>query len=188
MKIERTVQILSVSSILDELEIYDNLAIDGVAYKTINTVTNVGKEVWEKETGLLSIWLLGMFNHSDQTTIVVPYVAGSVPDLGPIVNDDYFGKVPSDRLLVSEKAIYFKGDGKYRSKIGLSPQRALDVIGSYASDTRTLTILRYSKPEGVRDYVNSLWEIQDQPYRGDVVNSYNDGPPGTWPKTTRAIL
>ena len=22
-----------------------------------------------------------------------------------------------------------------------------------------------------------MWEIQDQPYAGDVVNSYNDGPP-----------
>ena len=27
------------------------------------------------------------------------------------------------------------------------------------------------------DYVNSLWEIQERPYEGDVVNSYNDGPP-----------
>ena len=22
-----------------------------------------------------------------------------------------------------------------------------------------------------------MWEIQDEPYRGDVINSYNDGPP-----------
>jgi hypothetical protein len=27
------------------------------------------------------------------------------------------------------------------------------------------------------DYVNSMWEIQEEPYGGDVVNSYNDGPP-----------
>jgi len=26
--------------------------------------------------------------------------------------------------------------------------------------------------------VNSMWARQDQPYRGDVVNSYNDGPLG----------
>ena len=26
-------------------------------------------------------------------------------------------------------------------------------------------------------YVNSMWEIQRDPYKGDVVNSYNDGPP-----------
>jgi hypothetical protein len=25
-------------------------------------------------------------------------------------------------------------------------------------------------------YVNSAWKIQDDPYSGDVVNSYNDGP------------
>ena len=29
----------------------------------------------------------------------------------------------------------------------------------------------------IRDSVNSMWELQDEPYRGDVVNSYNDGPP-----------
>jgi len=33
------------------------------------------------------------------------------------------------------------------------------------------------------DYVNSMWEIQKEPYRGDAVNSYNDGPakPGAKP-------
>ncbi|MFQ6127016.1 MAG: DUF6786 family protein, partial [Candidatus Heimdallarchaeota archaeon] len=32
-------------------------------------------------------------------------------------------------------------------------------------------------------YVNSMWQLQDQPYKGDVVNSYNDGPaePGARP-------
>ena len=27
------------------------------------------------------------------------------------------------------------------------------------------------------DYVNSMWELQEAPYGGDVINSYNDGPP-----------
>jgi hypothetical protein len=39
-----------------------------------------------------------------------------------------------------------------------------------------LTIAYYSK-EGGTDYVNSKWEIQKEPFGGDVVNSYNDGPP-----------
>ena len=30
---------------------------------------------------------------------------------------------------------------------------------------------------GAKAYVNSMWEIQKEPYGGDVVNSYNDGPP-----------
>jgi hypothetical protein len=25
-------------------------------------------------------------------------------------------------------------------------------------------------------YVNSKWELQQEPYKGDVINSYNDGP------------
>ena len=55
--------------------------------------------------------------------------AGST--LGPVVNDAYFGKVPSDRLRVKGPVIFFRGDGQYRSKIGLSPSRARSVAGSY---------------------------------------------------------
>jgi hypothetical protein len=40
-----------------------------------------------------------------------------------------------------------------------------------------LTIVTYTKPEKATDYVNSMWEIQKDPFAGDVVNSYNDGPP-----------
>ena len=40
-----------------------------------------------------------------------------------------------------------------------------------------LTLMHFNKPSQPRDYVNSMWEIQADPYAGDVVNSYNDGPP-----------
>ena len=40
-----------------------------------------------------------------------------------------------------------------------------------------LTVVRYNRVEGAVDYVNSMWEIQKEPFRGDVVNSYNDGAP-----------
>jgi hypothetical protein len=35
----------------------------------------------------------------------------------------------------------------------------------------------------VTDYVNSLWKLQDNPFEGDAVNAYNDGPamPGAKP-------
>ncbi len=55
--------------------------------------------------------------------------------------------------------------------------RAKNILGSYDYKTNTLTVLRYDKPEGITDYVNSAWEIQSQPFKGDVINSYNDGPP-----------
>jgi hypothetical protein len=78
---------------------------------------------------------------------------------------------------VKDDVLFFSGDGKCRSKIGLSPQRAKPIMGSYDSSNKVLTLVQYSKPEGVIDYVNSLWEMQEEPYRGDAANSYNDGPP-----------
>ena len=176
--IEREIAVLSKKEIQKELGL-DVLSeeLKTVAYQTTNTLTNIGKANWKKETGLLSIWLLGMFNHSPNTTIMVPYIQGDEAELGAIVNDTYFGKVPADRLVVKEGVIYFKGDGAYRSKIGLSPKRAKKMAGSYDSKNGILTILKYNKPQDVTDYVNSMWEIQDKPFGGDVINAYNDGAP-----------
>ena len=156
-----------------------------VAYASNNAVTNLGVNVWTKDTGLLSIWILGMFNPSPATTIVIPFKAGPESELGPAVNDAYFGKVPADRLVVKadEGVLFFSGDGKYRSKIGISPLRVKPFAGSYDAANRVLTLVHLTVPEGASDYVNSMWEIQAKPYAGDVVNSYNDGPasPGAKP-------
>lgn len=183
IKIERAVKVLNDSEAFRELGLDPQVGIDYVAYQSVNTLQNTGAADWVKQTGILSVWMLGMFNPSLEMTIVVPFNKGSESDLGPIVNDDYFGKVPSDRLIIGDGIIYFKGDGKYRSKIGLTPLRAKDVIGSYDGESKTLTILKFNRPEGELDYVNSKWEIQDQPFKGDVINSYNDGPaaPGAKP-------
>ena len=115
--------------------------------------------------------------HWTQFLYLIPYIEGDESTLGKVVNDTYFGKVPSDRLVVKDKVIYFKGDGEYRSKIGLSPMRAKDIAGSYDSENGILTIVKYNKPENAKDYVNSMWEIQDKPFEGDVINAYNDGAP-----------
>lgn len=175
--IERKVTILRKAEIVKELGLTNLDSIQAVAYRTTNTLTNTGESDWKEETGLLSIWLLGMFNPSPSTTIILPYVSGDQAELGLPVNDTYFGKVPEERMVIKKNVIYFRGDGKYRSKIGISPVRAKSIIGSYDTANGILTVVKYSKPDGVTRYVNSLWELQEQPYAGDVVNSYNDGPP-----------
>jgi hypothetical protein len=118
-----------------------------------------------------------MFNPSSQTTIALPFAPGSESALGPVVNDAYFGKVPADRLIVKPSVVLFRGDGQYRSKIGLSPARALATAASYDALGHTLTLVQYTRPADSVRYVNSMWEIQREPYKGDVINSYNDGPP-----------
>ena len=124
-----------------------------------------------------------MFNPSPATTIVVPFKRGPEAELGPVVNDAYFGKVPADRLVVGDGVIFFSGDGLFRSKIGIAPRRALPFAGSYDAERSVLTIVHLTLPEGAAEYVNSMWRIQEDPYAGDVVNSYNDGPasPGAKP-------
>lgn len=184
LRADREVRVLDRSEAEIRLGVSPGDEVKLVAYESINRITNTGALAWRKETGLPSIWILGMYNPSPATTVVVPFNAGPKEDLGPVVNDAYFGKVPSDRLVVGQGVLYFSGDGQYRSKIGLSPQRAKSALGSYDAVNKVLTIVQYNKPgPEVIDYVNSMWELQDEPYKGDVVNSYNDGPaePGAKP-------
>jgi hypothetical protein len=117
-----------------------------------------------------------MLNASHETTVALPYKQGDSSQLGKIVTDDYFGKVPVDRLTVNNGLILFKADADHRSKIGISPKRAIPVVASYDAVNNVLTIAQFSLPQGATDYVNSLWKMQDDPFSGDAVNSYNDGP------------
>ena len=177
LEVNREISLLEPTIAEKKLGITYSADVKMVAYQSDNKITNTGTEAWKKQTGLLSIWILGMYVPSPKTTVVVPYISGLEAELGPVVNDAYFGKIPQDRLVVADNVIFFKGDGKHRSKLGVSRKRAKPVIGSYDAGNKVLTIVQYTLPEDAVDYVNSMWELQDKPYAGDVVNSYNDGPP-----------
>jgi hypothetical protein len=144
-----------------------------VAFESDNRVTNAGREAWRKDAGLVSIWILGMFRPSAGTRIILPLRPGQSGG----VNDDYFGKIPAERLRVDSDVVIFRGDGQQRGKIGVAPRRARPVAGSYDDRSRVLTLVQFTLPEGVSDYVDSTWKEQMAPFAGDAVNSYNDGPP-----------
>ena len=175
--VDRTVRLLSAAEFEKHFGASATPGVRMVAFETVNTVGNAGREAWSPASGLVSVWILGMFTPSPETTIAIPFEPGPEATLGAVVNDAYFGKVPDDRLRVKESVIFFRGDGQYRSKIGLSPARARSVAGSYDAQRRVLTLVQYSRPVDASRYVNSMWELQREPYKGDVVNSYNDGPP-----------
>jgi len=171
--IERTVALLSAKQISSAFNIEISDSVSFVGYQTDNKITNKGNNAWTKESGLLSIWMLGMFNPTPTTTVFIPY---NTQAKDAVVNDDYFGKVPADRLKTENGFIYFKIDGAYRSKIGVSPERATGICGSYDSQKKVLTVLWCSIPPDPQVYVNSKWGEQENPYEGDLINSYNDGP------------
>jgi hypothetical protein len=175
LRVTRNIRLLSTTEIplLLGVSIPENLQL--VGFESNNYITNTGNIPWTKETGLLSIWILSMFNAGDKTTIAVPYKQGNEADLGKIVTDDYFGKVPVDRLKIKNGFIFLNADANYRSKIGVSPNRALPILASFDGVNKVLTIAQFSLPKYPADYVNSLWEMQENPFDGDVVNAYNDG-------------
>lgn len=176
LKIDRSIRLLNNTSATKVLGVVLSENVDMVGFESKNTITNSGNIEWNKETGMLSIWILSMLQSTDNTVVAVPFKTGKEGELGKIVTDDYFGKVPSDRLKVSDSVLFFKADGKKRSKIGLSPKRSLPLMGSYDPDNNVLTIAQFTLEENQFDYVNSLWKIQEHPFSGDAINSYNDGP------------
>ena len=175
--IERTVRLLAPAEMEEDDGIAEGGGVKAVGYETDNRLTNRGREPWTKEKGLLSIWLLGMYKPSPATTVVIPFKAGPESTLGPTVNDAYFGKVPSEYLVVKDGVLFLKGDGTRRGKIGISPARSRGLAASYAADSGTLTLVRYDAPATHAGYVNSMWEVQKDPFGGDALNAYNDGSP-----------
>ena len=178
LRVDRSVRLLDRADVTRELRIATPDDVDVVAYESENVVTNTGKTAWRRESGLISIWILGMLRPGPRTTVVIPYKQGPEATLGPVVNDAYFGAQPPDRMRVGRSAVFFRGDGTRRGKIGIPQSRATNIAGSYDPDRRLLTIVQFTLPDAPAGYVNSMWARQDQPYRGDVINSYNDGPLG----------
>ncbi len=174
--IERNVKLLNRSEAEKALGTSIDRSLSFVAYESDNTLINKGSSAWTEQTGALSVWMLAMFNPSSSGLVFIPYKKGPEAEAGKIVNDDYFGKVPTERLVIKDGILFFRTDGKYRSKIGITPQRALPFCGSYDPEKKVLTLLWYSTPAKSSKYVNSKWGPQDDPFSGDVVNSYNDGP------------
>lgn len=173
IQIDRTVFLIDRRAIEQRLRMPLATSVQMVAYETVNGITNTGTDDWTKEKGLISIWLLSMMPPSEQTKVIIPFKAGK--SSRSLITDNYFGKMPTERLSVTDSVLYFTCDGKHRSKIGLSPAIAKNVAGSYDAKNKVLNILFLSvDPEGL--YVNSKWELQKEPYKGDIINSYNDGP------------
>jgi hypothetical protein len=178
VEVERTVELLSSVSVANHL----GTEIDGVsvaAHESRNKLTNIGDETWSQETGLIGLWSLCMSKPSSNAILMIPFRKGDESELGTIVTSDYFGELDTSRLAVNEELgmIFLLGDGEYRSKLGLSESRALPFLGSWDGQRSILTVVQFSMPETApHGYTNNLWEVQKEPYAGDVINGYNDGP------------
>ncbi|MCK4747755.1 MAG: hypothetical protein KAT15_11985, partial [Bacteroidales bacterium] len=70
LEVSREVRLLTGKQIDESLKISsENLSV--VAYESLNTIRNTGTEKWEKQNGLLSIWMLGMLIPSPEVTVII---------------------------------------------------------------------------------------------------------------------
>ncbi len=155
----------------------DDSGLQAGGITTVNTLYNNGDEPWTRENGALSLWVLGMFNAGDGCRAIAPLTPDDAGSLH--VKSDYFGSIPPDRLRTDneKKRVELTADGNYRGKIGIPPNAAKWKLAGIDTVNRGLTLVRCSRPESeYADFVNAAWEMQEDPFRGDALNAYNDGP------------
>ena len=180
VQMDRTVVLLDNASAGQKLGV-DFSKVKLVAHESHNTLINRGDVAWNSESGLIGLWLICMSKPGAKATLFVPFNLDSneSPTDADIVTANYFGDLDETRLKVDRenKIVYFLGDGQLRSKLGLNFARVTNTIGSWDEDRQVLSIVNYNLPESApaNGYNNNLWEMQDEPYAGDVINCYNDG-------------
>ena len=174
--VRRTVRLLDVESISAGLAAPIPTSLRSVGFESVNALLNASPDPWRQESGLVCIWILGMFKPLPKGVVIVPFVPGDEQVLGPKVKA-YFGEIPPERLQIDGDHALFRCDGSYRSKIGVPRLRSRSILASSGPEAYVLTFVTFNLPLAAPrlPYVNSQWEIQKDPYNGDVVNSYNDG-------------
>lgn len=171
MKVERLIELLDKESMAKQLDV-DVDKVKAVAFQTINSITNTGTNAWDEKSGAPCTWNLDMFAPSEKCTIVIPYINEGA---GKVATTDYFGQIPSDRIKYANGVLFFKADGKSRGKMGIPPTRVKNVAGSYDATNNVLTITKFDIKNSGK-YLNQEWRTDRDPYSGDAMNAYNDGP------------
>lgn len=172
MKLERDVEIIEPEAIRKTLGIDADSSVKSVGFNTLNTIINTGDKAWDKATGAPCLWNLDMFTPSPKVVIMVPYNEKAT---GKVATTNYFGEIPKDRITYKNGVLLFKADGKSRGKLGIPPNRAKNMAGSYDAENEVLTITMFDV-DSAASYLNQEWKTDTAPYSGDAVNAYNDGP------------
>lgn len=173
IRLNRHIRILENEEIGNRLGLdIDTAKVKAVGFTTANALTNVGNEAWTRESGAPCLWILDMFIPSPATTVVIPYETDADTK---VATTDYFGEIPEDRIYYAEGILFFNADGNSRGKLGLGPERAKPVAGSYDAENGILTVTTFDVNEEAT-YLNQEWATDKDPFKGDAVNAYNDGP------------
>ncbi|WP_298503667.1 DUF6786 family protein [uncultured Maribacter sp.] len=167
--VKRDIEILKEDYVADFLGDSFSDELSFVGYKTNTKMTNVGKQDWSKESGLLCLWDLGCYHPTPKTTVIIPLKGN------PKNATVYFTEIDSTRIVFKDNFLFYKADANYLNKIGTKPEITLPYFGSYSPELNSLTIVKFSFNAMDKDYVNAHPENIENQYAGDVINVFNDG-------------
>lgn len=111
--VERKIELLGKATIEQMLRTSYDEDVNAVGYTTDNRLTNKSNQAWTDSTGMPCIWILDMMPPSANTTVIIPFRKDTV--LKP-ANTNYFGEIPRSRIRYADSVLFFKADGKKRSK------------------------------------------------------------------------
>lgn len=169
--IRRTIEMLDSAGISSRLGLELPHQLATVAFESRNVLTNIGAKRWNKSLGLPAIWSAGMFEGNDQTWAIIPLSHDQEADK----LYKYFGELDQDRVRVVKDKLFFKVDGRYRSKIGVPWDLSTGLFGCVDLIQTRITIVQHSvTTDGL--YFNSHVSVQDDPYQGEAISVFNNGP------------
>jgi hypothetical protein len=157
--------------------------IDVTGSLSVQQLARAGRRPWGPRTGMPQLWILSQFPAGPRVTVFAPVAARApVRREGRVkpYEDRYFGEPGARRLWEaepphSERCVYFRADGKLRSKFGLRPALTTGLAGSLDADRGLLTLVKFDVRPRAR-YGSFLWRPTDaELWRGDAFQSYNSG-------------
>jgi hypothetical protein len=165
--VKREVELLAKS----QLPVTISNNVDWVGYQVNTEVINTSNKVWQKSTGLFSIWELGAFYPSNNTTVVIP--------IGKPLSQAtrYFSDVKASHTHIEDNLVFYNADANYMNKIGIPSGHTLPKFGSYDENRRLLTVVTFTiTRDEEADYVNGIWQFNGDAFNGEIINVFNDGP------------
>lgn len=170
MTLYRNVRILEKQEIEGLLSIQIPGRISFIGYQTAHRLQNTDSVQWKKDSGLASIWSLSTFKGTDRSVTFIPIKGHSGK---PVFQ--YMGKPGNDRFVVHDNVVWYRTDGKFRSKIGIPPNLSKGLFGNYQPEINMLRIIQFQQ-SGDSLYFNSNVFEQRNPYDGEAIAVYNNGP------------
>jgi hypothetical protein len=174
LHVRRTISALGRKEIESVLGMTIPGAARAVGFVSENAVTNEAPVPMDKESGLLSVAVAGQFPRPSFSAVIAP-----CENRRPVVTLGYFGGDPALLLGLSERYVSADLQQQAEWKIGIPAESCRDTIAAitHLQSRWVLTIIKFDRPIGAAEYVNSTWRRQEEPYVGDALHIRNGGRP-----------